>query len=84
MWPISSVWPSGAAFATSAAPSEPPAPGLLSTITFWPNAAASFGASARARMSVLPPGVKGTTRRMWRDWASARPAGQVNAAAAPA
>ena len=64
MWPINKVVPSGSAFAASVAPIEPPAPGLLSTATFWPNANASFGASARARMSVLPPGVKGTMMRI--------------------
>jgi hypothetical protein len=42
----------------------PPAPGTLSTITLWPQARVSSWPIARARMSVLPPGVKGTTRRM--------------------
>ena len=72
--PISSVWPSGAALATSAAPLLPPAPGLLSTMKGWPNAFCSSGASARARMSVVPPAAKGTTMRtglLGQAWADA-------------
>ena len=36
----------------------PPAPGRLSTTTGWPHASVSFCATARARMSVVPPGGK--------------------------
>src|SRR5262245_34423868 len=39
----------------------PPAPTRLSTITGWCQASASFCATARAVMSVLPPGENGTT-----------------------
>ncbi len=41
----------------------PPAPGLFSMMKVWPNALPSSGARARARMSVVPPGAKGTTMR---------------------
>ena len=61
--PISSVWPSAGERATSLAPRLPPAPGLLSTMKGWPNTRPSSGASARARMSVVPPAAKGTTMR---------------------
>ena len=53
-------------------------------MTFWPERAASFGASARARMSVLPPGVKGTTSRIGRPWARSQVAGASAASAASA
>ncbi|MDH6592171.1 hypothetical protein M2165_002060 [Variovorax sp. TBS-050B] len=47
--------------AASAAPSVPPAPGLLSTTTLVPSAGPSFSATRRATMSVPLPAVKGTT-----------------------
>jgi hypothetical protein len=59
---ISSVWPSGAALATSAVPMLPPAPARLSTTTVCFQISPSFCASRRATTSVLPPGAKGTTR----------------------
>ena len=62
IWPISSVRPSGSARATISQPSVPPPPGRFSTITVWPNATCSLAAISRARMSVVPPGVKGTIR----------------------
>ena len=46
--------------ASSVAPTEPPWPGLLSTTMGWPSAAPSFSPTTRARMSVVPPGAKGT------------------------
>src|SRR5581483_6885832 len=64
MWPSSSVVPSGAARATKVAPIEPPAPGRLSTITARPSVGAILSATDRARMSVSPPGVNGTTIEM--------------------
>ena len=39
----------------------PPAPARLSTMTDWPKACPSAGASVRASTSRLPPGEKGTT-----------------------
>ena len=41
----------------------PPAPARLSTMNCWPKALVSSGASARARMSVVPPAANGTTMR---------------------
>src|SRR6188474_797222 len=43
------------------APTLPPAPARLSTMNCWPNAFDSSGATARARMSVVPPAANGTT-----------------------
>ena len=43
---------------------DPPAPGTFSMTTGWPHASLSFWPMARARMSVDPPGVKGTTSRI--------------------
>src|SRR3989442_4381466 len=43
------------------APMLPPAPARFSTTNCWPKALESSGAIARARMSVVPPGAKGTT-----------------------
>ena len=51
----SSVVPSGAARATSAAAMVPLPPGLLSTITGWPSVSASLGAMRRAIASAPPP-----------------------------
>src|SRR5574337_1286275 len=45
-------------------PSEPPAPGRLSTSTGWPSLVPRILASTRAVLSVMPPGVKGTTKVM--------------------
>ena len=81
--PRRSVWPSGAARATSAAAALPLAAGLLSTTTGWPSAGEIFSASTRATMSGAPPG--GIVTRMWigRDgnWACAA-ADRASAAAA--
>jgi hypothetical protein len=48
-------------------PIAPLAPGLLSTITFWPNSLDSFDATARATTSVTPPGGNGTTSVIARE-----------------
>src|SRR5215212_6964807 len=58
---MSSVWPSGAAFATASAPIVEPAPGRLSTTTGWPSALAKPSDITRATTSVKPPGENGTT-----------------------
>jgi hypothetical protein len=54
------VLPSGSALATISAPTEPPAPGLLSIITDRFNLIESCCAIARPTMSLLPPGANGT------------------------
>ena len=46
--------------AVKSAPTPPPAPGLFSTTTGCPSATDSFSLIVRARMSVVPPGAKGT------------------------
>src|SRR5689334_11628821 len=53
--------PAGGAFDPYAAPIEPPAPGLLSTITGTRHASLSFLPSSRAKMSFDPPAGYGTT-----------------------
>src|SRR5689334_13432455 len=45
------------------APMLPPAPALFSTTKDWPRDLVSSCATARARMSVVPPALKGTTIR---------------------
>src|SRR6266568_4534243 len=59
-----SVWPSGGALATKSVPMLPPEPVRFSTMTGWPSASPSRGASARAVKSVIPPGGKVTTSRI--------------------
>src|SRR5688500_15758336 len=59
----SSVYPSGTAFATVSAPTEPPAPGRLSMTTCCPKLSPSFWPTRRALMSLDAPGVNGTTHR---------------------
>ena len=49
------VYPSGLACTSSAAPSMPPAPGLLSTMTFRPSTLLALSASTRITTSVDPP-----------------------------
>ena len=58
---ISSVWPSGAARATAAAPMLVPAPGRFSITNGLPSRCSSFGATSRATISMPPPGPVGTT-----------------------
>src|SRR5689334_509962 len=82
----SSVCPSGAAFATVSAARLPPAPGLFSTITGCPSAAASSLAIARAIVSVVPPADAPTRMRTGRDgysdvWAWPAPGQPAHAAA---
>ena len=64
---ITRVWPSGAAFAASPAPTDPPAPERLSTITGLPSVSASRLPIARAKMSFEPPGGYGTMNWMGLD-----------------
>ena len=81
--PISSVWPSGVALATCAAPKVAPAPGLFSTITGWPMAEESLVDTARASTSVVPPAGNGTTMvtvLVGQAWAEARLAAPHRAA----
>src|SRR5688500_14746535 len=42
------------------------APGLFSTTIVWPNASCSLPVSRRVTVSVIPPGVYGTTQRICR------------------
>jgi hypothetical protein len=60
---ISTVYPSGAARATTSVPMFVDAPARLSTMMLCPMMAWSLGARSRARMSVPPPGTAGTTMR---------------------
>src|SRR5450759_1533672 len=57
---ISSVWPSGADFATVSVPMRALAPGRFSTTNCWPVLAVMRCARLRAMMSVPPPGANGT------------------------
>ena len=69
-----STWPSGVALIISSAPIEPPPPALFSTSTCWPSSLLRPGATMRATMSVVPPGAKGTIRRiglLGKAWARA-------------
>ena len=78
----SSVWPSGSARATSSPATTPPAPGLLSTTTGWPRAAAIFWPTVRAVRSAAPPGALGTTIRSGLAGKACARAGQGMTAAA--
>ena len=60
MKPIASVWPS-VALAAMSTPSMPPAPGLFSITTGWPQRAASLSPISRAIRSSELPGPVGTT-----------------------
>jgi hypothetical protein len=64
---ISTVYPSGAAFATCSAAMLEPAPGRLSTRIGWPSARASGSCRLRATKSAAPPGAKPTTSRTGLD-----------------
>jgi len=62
VWPTlasSRVYPSAGALAVRAAPTVPPAPGLLSTMTGCDHSVCNWVARARATRSVVPPGVNG-------------------------
>src|SRR3990167_9621756 len=54
-------WPSGADFATLAAPTTPVPPGLLSTLICQPVFSISLAWITRVMGSVEPPGGNGTT-----------------------
>ena len=56
---ISSVWPSGAAFATALAAGMPPAPARFSTMNGWPSASCRCAAIERAVASVTLPAANG-------------------------
>ncbi len=58
------MYPSGAALATRAAPSEPLAPTWFSMMTGICQASPSFCPIARARISFEPPAENGTTSVM--------------------
>ena len=61
MWCSSMVYPSGAALATLAAPSVPPAPPTFSITMAWPpSGLRSASARSRATLSVGPPAANGT------------------------
>ena len=57
---VSSVYPSGAAFATASVPMLPLAPGRFSTTMLAFQSSPIFWPSVLARMSAPVPGVKGT------------------------
>src|SRR3982074_3029544 len=57
------VYPSGSRWATISAAMWPPAPGLFSTTTDWPQTSCRRLPTRRAVVSVEPPGVNGTTTR---------------------
>ena len=61
---MSSVWPSGALFATKSVPMLPPEPVLFSMMTGCPKVSERRGPRARAVKSVIPPGGKVTTSRI--------------------
>src|SRR5690242_7072953 len=61
---MASVYPSGAARATWLVPSAPLAPPTFSTTTGCPSSRRIGSDTSRAMMSVLPPGVNGTTTLM--------------------
>src|SRR5574343_455022 len=77
--PMPRVWPSGAALATTSMPSMPPAPALFSTVSGWPQRAASFSPRVRTMMSSELPAGAGTTTR---TGLSGQPAAKVAGAAA--
>ena len=62
--PRTSVYPSAAAVLTKLVPMLPEAPGLLSTIICCPNLFPRCSAIKRPLVSVTPPGVNGTTKRI--------------------
>src|SRR5262245_42646022 len=78
------VVPSGAAFATSAAPRLPPAPALFSTTNGLPSRFDRCSAMVRAIRSGVAPGPKPTTMRTFCDGQSWAGAGQVNVISANA
>src|SRR5574337_685698 len=73
--PSASVQPSGGDLAATSTPSMPPAPGLFSTTTGWPQRSLSLSPRTRATTSSELPAGAGTTMRTGRGghgvWASA-------------
>src|SRR5262245_54361634 len=76
---ISSVWPSGAAFATAFTPTCWPAPGRFSTTNGLPIRCSQTCAAMRASRSVEPAGVNGTITVMVLDGQSCADAGMIAA-----
>src|SRR5262245_16237759 len=76
---ISSVWPSGAAFATAFTPTCWPAPGRFSTTNGLPIRCSQTCAAMRASRSVEPAGVNGTTTVTVLDGQSCADAGMIAA-----
>lgn len=62
-----SVWPSGAAAATSALPSVAPTPGRFSMTEGCPSRSCKPWATRGAAQSVIPQGAEGATRRIGCD-----------------
>src|SRR5258705_5528251 len=60
---ISSVWPSGGAFATNSVAIVPPAPGRFSTMNDCPSESVRRCANRRATTSMPPPAAKPTRMR---------------------
>ena len=63
---ITSVWPSGAAFAAISEPTMPLAPGRVSTMTCWPQASVNFCPIRRPTMSGPEPGEDSAMMRIGR------------------
>src|SRR6266850_6931668 len=61
MWPMLTMWPSGAARTTRPTPMLPPAPVTFSTTTVCPRLFVIRSAMMRAIVSVGPPAENGTT-----------------------
>src|SRR5262245_61086327 len=76
---ISSVWPSGAAFATAFTPTCWPPPGRFSTTNGLPIRCSQTCAAMRASRSVEPAGVNGTTTVTVLDGQSCADAGMIAA-----
>src|SRR5215468_5078612 len=76
---ISSVWPSGAAFATAFTPTCWPAPGRFSTTNGLPMRCSQTCAAMRASRSVEPAGVNGTITVTVFDGQSCAEAGMIAA-----
>src|SRR6218665_678250 len=64
--PWITVSPSGGWRKAASTPIEPPAPGRFSTTTGWPSLSLRILASSRELLSVMPPGVNGTTKLIGR------------------
>ena len=70
---------------TRLAPTMPPAPGMLSTMTCWPSSSVIRGERMRATTSIGPPAANGTTTvggRVGQSCAGAAAVETANAASA--